>query len=266
MHEARVNVDGRATRYLEAGAGRPLILLHPFPMSADAWRPQFDRVPDGWRFLAPDLRGFGDPSASATPALTMDEHARDVLALMDVWRIERAVVGGLSMGGYIAFALFRLAPERIEALVLADTRPQPDSLDGRKARQALLELLHHKGIGAVADDMLPKLLGETTRRERPLVVAQVRKLIEASTPEAIDAAVHALMSRPDSTPDLARIRCPALVIVGEEDTVTPPADARALHAGIDGATLAVLAHAGHLSNLEMPDEFTNALSRFLATL
>jgi len=239
--------------------GRPLILLHPFPFSADAWRPQLDRVPDGWRFLAPDLRGFGPSSGGGAPALTMDDHARDVVALMDAWKVERAVVAGLSMGGYIAFALFRLAPERIDALVLADTRPQPDTPEGRKGRLALLETLRSNGVSAVADDMLPKLLGETTRRERPTVVAQVRAMIEEAAPAAIEAAVQALLSRPDSTSDLARIGCPAIVIVGEEDTITPPADARAMHAAMAGAQLTVLPRAGHLSNLEVPDEFTNAL-------
>jgi 3-oxoadipate enol-lactonase len=265
IQERRTSTANRTVRHLDAGAGKPLIFLHPFPFSADAWRPQLERVPAGWRYLAPDLRGFGQTAAPDAPALAMDDHARDVLALMDGWGIERATIAGLSMGGYIAFALFRLAPERIEALVLADTRPQPDSPEGRKGRQALLEKLHANGVRAVADEMLPKLLGETTRRERPEVVTEVRAMIEASAPEAIDAAIHALMARPDSTPDLARIGCPTLVIVGEEDGITPPADAKAMHEAISASRLALVARAGHLSNLEAPDEFTNVLSAFLAT-
>ena len=258
--------DGRLFRYLESGAGHPLVLLHPFPLNAEAWQPQLDRVPTGWRWLAPDLRGFGGTSASDAPARTMDDHARDVLAFMDALRVERAAIAGLSMGGYIAFALFRLAPARIEALVLADTRPQPDSADARKGREALLQLLHTKGVGAVADEMLPKLLGETTKRERPAVAAHVRALIDAAPPAAIDAAIHALMARPDSTPDLARIQCPTLIIVGEEDAIAPPTDATAMQAAIDGSRLEQLPRAGHLSNLEAPDEFTKVLSAFLATL
>lgn len=259
-------MGGRSVRYLDAGAGRPLILLHPFPLSADAWWAQLEDVPDGWRFLAPDLRGFGETAAVGAPARTLDEHATDVMALMDAWQIDRAAIAGLSMGGYILFALVRLAPARVEAMVLSDTRPQADSADARKGRHALLALLHSAGVGAVATEMLPKLLGETTRRERPEVVRQVRALIEATTPEAIEAAMHALMARPDSTPDLARIQCPTLVIVGEEDTITPPADARAMQGAIAGAELTVLRRAGHLSNLETADEFTNALSAFLARL
>jgi 3-oxoadipate enol-lactonase len=266
VHERRTTIDTGTVRYLEAGAGRPLILLHAFPLSADAWRPQLEHVPSGWRVLAPDLRGFGPLPATTPSARTLDDHARDVMALMDEWQIERAAIAGLSMGGYIAFALLRLAPDRIDALILADTRPQADSPDGRKGRQAMLEMLRTKGVGAVADDMLPKLLGETTRRERPSVVAHVRAMIEATAPEAIDAGIQALMARPDSTPDLARVSGPTLVIVGDEDGITPPADAVAMHAAIAGARLAQLSRAGHLSNLETPDEFTKALSGFLATL
>lgn len=266
LHERRTTLDTCDVRYLEAGSGRPLILLHPFPLSADAWRPQLEGVPDGWRFLAPDLRGFGPAPAQGSPALTLDDHARDVIALMDAWGIERATIAGLSMGGYLAFALFRLAPDRIDALVLADTRPQADSPEGRNGRQAMLDTLHSKGVSAVADAMLPKLLGETTMRERPRVVAQVRAMIEATEPDGIDAGIRALMARPDSTTDLFRLTAPTLVIVGEEDVITPPADAAAMHAAITGARLTYLPRAGHLSNLETPDEFANALSRFLVTL
>jgi 3-oxoadipate enol-lactonase len=257
---------GRLIRYLESGAGHALILLHPFPLNAEAWQPQLDRVTPGWRWLAPDLRGFGGTSASDAPARTLDDHANDVLAFMSALQIERATIAGLSMGGYVAFALFRLAPQRIRALVLADTRPQADSADARKGRDALLQVLHTQGVTGVADEMLPKLLGETSRRERAPVVTRVRALIEAAPPAAIDAAIHALMARPDSTPDLGRITCPTLIVVGEEDVITPPAEAAAMHAAIKGSRLAQMPRAGHLSNLETPDEFTKTLSGFLATL
>jgi 3-oxoadipate enol-lactonase len=264
VHERFATVGGRPTRYLEAGSGRPLVFIHAFPFNAEMWRPQFEQVPAGWRFLAPDLRGFGGTVDDASPAETLKDHADDLVALMDALTIQDAVIAGLSMGGYIAFALFRLDPSRLAGLILADTRPQPDSPEGLRSRRALLERLHAHGVAAVADDLLPKLVGETSRRQRPEVVATVRRLIEASPPEAIEAAVHALMARPDSTPDLDRIRCATLVIVGAEDSITPPADAEMMHRRIDGSTLVVLQNAGHLSNVEVPDAFNAAMLAFLS--
>jgi pimeloyl-ACP methyl ester carboxylesterase len=263
VQEHRVVLAGRATRYFDAGSGRPVVFVHAFPFSAEMWRPQLERVPKGWRFIAPDLRGFGPSDIGGSPALTMDDHAEDIAAFMDALTIERAVVAGLSMGGYAMFALFRHAPERFDRLVLADTRPQPDTPDGLRARRALLEVVRTNGVSAVADDLSPKLLGETSRRERADVVAEVRRLIESNTAAAIEAAIQALMSRPDSTPDLDRIACPTLVIVGEEDTVTPVADARAMHQRIPNSELAVLPRTGHLSNLEAAEAFSETLSRFL---
>jgi pimeloyl-ACP methyl ester carboxylesterase len=250
------------------------------------WRPQLDRVPPGWRFLAPDLRGFGetsietdvgavnddsrDPRDSSDsldprdPRLAVDAYAGDLLGFLDALSIDRCVFAGLSLGGYIAFALFRLAPARIRGLVLADTRAEADTPDGRRGRQALLALLEDKGVSAVADDLLPKLLGTTTKRERPACEREARRLIESNNARAISAAIHALMSRPDSTPDLSRIECPTLVMVGDEDTITARPAAELMHGAIDGSELAVLPRAGHLSNLELPDEFSSTLAGFLS--
>ena len=158
----------------------------------------------------------------------MDDYAGDVVALMDALGIETAVIGGLSMGGYVTFALFRQAPERFDGVILADTKAQADTAEGQAGRRAMSETLRGSGVSAVVDELLPKLLGETTHRERPQVLADARRLMEANQPDAIDAALHALMTRPDSTPDLPRISCPALVIVGQEDAVTPAADAELL--------------------------------------
>jgi len=270
VEELSATVDGRATRYLEAGKGRPLILLHAFPLSADMWLSQLGYVPDGWRFIAPDLRGFGSSRNDASSRrelnalLGMDDYAGDILGLMNALSIETAVIGGLSMGGYVTFALFRRAPERFAGVILADTKAQADTPDGLAGRRAMLETLRTKGVKAVVDALLPKVVGETTHRERPQVFADTRRLMEANQSDAIDAALHALMARPDSTPDLGRIRCPALVIVGQEDTVTPAADAELLARSIPGTELVVLPRVGHLSNLEAPGDFSSALRRFLS--
>jgi 3-oxoadipate enol-lactonase len=263
VEEKRATVRGEPTRYFEAGTGRAVLLVHAFPFSAEMWRPQLERVPRGWRCIAPDLRGFGASPPRALGTITMETYADDLVALMDTLGIERPVVSGLSMGGYIAFALFRRAPERIAGFVLADTRSQADSPDGLKARRALLELVRLAGVRAVADDLLPKLLGATSRRDRPQVVAEARRLVESNGAAAIEGAIHALMARPDSGPDLARIQSPTLIVVGDQDTVTPPADAAMMHAAIAGSRMVVIPQAGHLSNLETADEFSTALSGFL---
>ncbi|HEX5475240.1 MAG TPA: alpha/beta fold hydrolase [Vicinamibacterales bacterium] len=267
VRECTVDVDGAPARYLESGAGWPMVLIHGFPLSADMWRPQLDAVPDGWRFIAPDLPGFRGPGSTAAsrpaPApATMDAYARYVGRLLDALDIEAGVVGGLSMGGYVVFALYRLMPERFTRMVLADTRPQADTAEARAARAAMRETIARGGPSAVADGMLPALLSADA--DAPLR-ARVRQLIEANPREAIDAAVVAMTARPDSTPDLPKIGCPALIITGEADAITPPADADAMQRAIARSTLTVLAGAGHLSNLERPADFSRTLADYLAS-
>ena len=247
--------------WLEAGEGWPVVLLHAFPLRAAMWRPQLEAVPAGWRIVAPDLRGFGSGPPLDRP-ITMDEYALDVLALMDALTIDEAAVGGLSMGGYAAFAVFRQAPSRVTATVLADTRSQADTPAGREARLQMRTLLADEGPRGVANQMLPKLLSPDAS---PDVVQAVRDMIESADARAIDAAIGALMDRPDSTPDLARIAVPALVTVGERDALTPVADSEAMQRAIARSTLVVLPGAGHLANLEQPEAFSRALADFLAS-
>jgi 3-oxoadipate enol-lactonase len=264
---------GRAVSYLEAGAPSPsggtLLLLHAFPLAADMWRPQLEAVPDGWRFVAPDLRGFGasaleDAPAGGAPPVSIDDYAADAVALLDHLDVGRAVVAGLSMGGYAAFAIVRAAPGRLRGLVLADTRAEADGETARAARDAMLERLAEGGPAAVAERMLPGLLGATTRASRPGTVDLVRALAVAQPGDAIARAILRLKSRPDSTPLLSAIDVPTLVLVGAEDEITGPDDARRMHEGIAGSRLERIDGAGHLSNLEAPAAFNAALLRFLA--
>jgi 3-oxoadipate enol-lactonase len=264
IREAQAAIGHRKTRYLEAGAGWPAILIHAFPLNADMWRPQLERVPAGWRLIAPDLRGFG-PGAGPEVATTVDEFAGDLVALLDGLEIDRAVIGGLSMGGYVTFALFRRAPERFTGMILADTKAQADTDEGREGRRKMIELVRASGASAVADQMLPKLLAEASTRTNPALVSQVRQMIETTPAPVIAAALEALSRRPDSIPDLARIACPALVVAGAEDVLTPVADAAAMDRQLGRSSLVVLPGAGHLSNLESPEAFSKALADFLAS-
>jgi 3-oxoadipate enol-lactonase len=254
----------RSVRYLEAGSGRPLVWLHAFPLSADQWLPQMSRVPPGWRFIAPDLRGF----RGAGPAFediglenqTIDGYAADVLELMTHLEVEAATIGGLSMGGYVAFAIVHRAPDRVTGLVLANTRAAADSPQGKINRTAMLERLSRDGVPAIAEEMVPKLLGETTRRDQPDLVEVVNRLILANTSEAIAAAVRAMRERPDSTPLLPRLACPVTLIHGAEDVLIPVAEAERMRDVIPGARLVVLPAVGHLSNLEDPVGFNAAIA------
>jgi pimeloyl-ACP methyl ester carboxylesterase len=227
------------------------------------WRPQLERVPPGWRFIAPDTRGFGrSPLPAHSTPRTIEDYAADVEALMDALEIDRGVIGGLSMGGYILFSMLRRAPERFTAVVLADTKAAADTPEGRTARREMSALVQSKGAPAVADQMIPKLLGADTREDEGLV-RRVRRMIEQNGVEGIDGAIQAMLTRPDSTADVSRIAVPALVIVGEEDQPTPVAESEAMHLAIERSQLVVLPRCGHLSNLEAPEAFSLALSNFL---
>jgi pimeloyl-ACP methyl ester carboxylesterase len=267
---AQFQHDGRVTSYLDVvGAGpvappRTLVLLHAFPLAAAMWQPQLAAVPAGWRFLAPDLRGFGQSSPGDTSApASIDDYAQDVIALLDDLGLDRVVVAGLSMGGYGAFALFRLAPGRVRGLVLADTRAEADGETARASRDAMLDTLADGGAAAVFERMRPGLLGATTRASRRELVERVQQLALAQPVDGIRRAIQRLKSRPDSTPLLARIACPTLIVVGGEDQITGVDDARRLRQQIPGAELAVVNQAGHLSNLEQPGRFNATLARFL---
>jgi len=260
----------RAVRYLEAGGGRALILLHGFPLSADQWLPQLQRVPAGWRFIAPDLRGFRGVETAVEPigldTATMDGHANDVVALMSHLEIEHAAIAGLSMGGYVALALMRRHASRVAGLVLANTRAGSDSADGLAARDRMIELASRDGAAGVAREMLPKLLGDTTRREQPDLLDAVRRLIEANTTEGLVSAIRAMKMRVDSALLLPSVACPTLIVTGDEDALIPQSESETMRLAIPGAELVVVPRAGHLSNLEAPRAFNDALAGFLSRL
>jgi len=265
------HIGSRTIAYLDSAPGdaalRTYVLLHAFPLGANMWEPQMRAIPNGWRLITPDLRGFGG-STEVDPVGTQSigDYADDVVDLLSELSVERAVIGGCSMGGYAAFALLQSKPELIEALVLADTRATADSPEARANRRSMLALVDREGPQGVAKDMMPKLLGPTTREINQTAEATVRRLIKQQSPVAIRGAIHRMMDRPDSTPLLATIAVPTLVVVGEEDELTPVADSERLAQAITGSKLVKIPGAGHLSNLEQPDAFNHALSAFLLGL
>ncbi|MBO8140937.1 MAG: alpha/beta fold hydrolase [Firmicutes bacterium] len=262
----RTTVKGVSLAYDDEGTGSPVVFVHAFPLNRTMWRGQVDALRGRWRAIAVDLRGFGESELGGEP-FTMDGCADDVFALLDELGVnEPVVLVGLSMGGYVAFGAVRRHAHRLRALVLADTRAEPDAEEARAGRYDLARRVQSEGMAPVIEGMLPRLLGETTRTRRPEVAARVKALMQAASPDGVAAALRGLAERPDSRPDLARITVPTLVVAGEEDVMTNLDSARALHEAIPGSQLAVIPAAGHLPNLETPGEFNDRLLSFLDSL
>ncbi|MDQ3949353.1 MAG: alpha/beta hydrolase [Gemmatimonadota bacterium] len=247
--------------YDDIGTGLPLVLLHAFPLDRSMWAPQAGALLRQGRCVAPDLRGFG--ASTPAPPYSMDQYADDVAALLDTLGAGPAVVVGLSMGGYIAFAFWRRHRAKVRALVLADTRAGADTDEGREKRRRLIEVARSRGSGTIAEMQLASMVGETTRQRRPDVVETVRAMMAAAPVDGIVGALEAMMARPDSTPTLATIDVPTLIVVGDEDTLTPPKEAEAMQERIRGSRLEVIAQAGHICNLERPAAFTHVVSEFV---
>lgn len=239
-----------------------LVLIHGFPFSLEQWRPQLDGLEDAWRVVAYDLRGHGQ-SATGPGPLFIEDLVDDLVELLDHLGLESACLGGLSMGGYIALRAVDREPSRIHGLVLADTKAGADDNAGRVKRAQAAKTVRAKGMSAFADGLLPALFPKERLDPPTSAVREVRAMIEATSPEGAALALGAMASRLDLRERLADIRVPTLVVVGEDDTLTPPAEAEALVAGIPDATLVRLDGAGHVSNLEAPDAFTDALRAFL---
>ncbi|MEX2048116.1 MAG: alpha/beta hydrolase [Gemmatimonadota bacterium] len=240
-------------------ASVPVVFLHAFPLGPAMWRSQVAAL-SGGRVLTPSFPGFGGRSPGGT---SLDDFADAVVADMDAAGIGRAVVVGLSMGGYAAFRLHARRPERIAALVLADTKATADDEAARAKRTGQAGRARREGVAWLVDAMVPVLLGETTLTERPSVKKSVGDMIADADPEGVARALEAMRDRPDSTGDLASITVPVLAIAGEEDQVTPVEGARQIAEGVVDGRLVVIPKAGHLSSLEDASAFNSALLSFL---
>ncbi|MFC5451495.1 alpha/beta fold hydrolase [Paenibacillus aestuarii] len=249
----------------EKGQGTPVILLHGFPLDHQMWRPQMEALAASYRIIAPDLRGMGQSDVPATN-VSLEDYADDILALMDEMNIKKAALGGFSMGGYVAFALLRKAPERFSALILANTRPEADGPEGRKNRMNMAVALYDKGAAAARDAMLPKLLTEHTRQSQPQLVEELNTVMGGMPPEGLVHASLAMAFRQDSVDLLASIHVPTLVIAGEQDAIAPPDVMKTMADQIQQASFHVIADASHLTPLEQPEAFNALLTDFLGRI
>jgi 3-oxoadipate enol-lactonase len=261
----QARVEGTGIEYDVHGEGPALLLLHAFPLGLFMWEAQVEALRSTHRVVRFDARGFGGSAGGEGP-LTMERIADDGAALLDHLGIGRAIVGGCSMGGYAAFAFVRRHPQKLAGLVLQDTRAGADSAEARDGRAALAAKVLAEGAGAAVEAFLPKLVGETTRRERPQLVAGLRERILSTSPQAIASALHGLAARADSRETLPTIAVPTLVLVGAEDVLTPPDESATMAAAIPRARLDVVPGAGHLANLENPAAVNAALRAFLSSI
>lgn len=266
MSNGLARVRGIEVAYDDTGGGgAALVLLHGFPFDRSMWRGQAEALGREFRVVAPDLRGLGE-TAPGGGQVTIESMAEDVCALLDELRLESVVLGGLSMGGYVAFEFFRKFPGRVRALVLADTRPQADTEEGRRAREENARRALSEGMAPIVESMLPKLLLASTRERGGEVLERVRAMMLGTRPEGAAAALRAMALRRDQTELLPTINVPTLILVGSEDSITPPADAEAMRAKIEGSRSVVVEGAGHLSNVEQAEQFDRALAEFLRGL
>jgi 3-oxoadipate enol-lactonase len=256
--------NGQTIGYDDVGSGIPVLFLLGFPHNRALWSPQLGALAAPARTLCMDLRGFGE-SEAGEPA-GVDGYADDAAALLDGLGLDRVVLAGLSMGGYAALAFWRRHRARVRALVLCDTRATADTDAARASRREMQALALEQGSMAVANQMITGMVGRTTRLKNPELVDELHRMMSLAPVRGVVGALDALMNRPDSTPTLPTIDVPTLIVVGDEDVLTPVKDARAMHLAIAGSRLEVIAGAGHVSNMERPATFNHVLSEFLVSL
>lgn len=262
MPDAIVSVRGGKLAYSDTGRGTPVVLLHAFPLDRGMWQPQIDALAGQCRILAVDLPGFGQSSVDSNVSV---ETAADGLAeLLEAANLPgRVVLGGLSMGGYVAMAFARRHPQRLAGLILADTRSDADDDAGKKNRDRLISMTQEFGPSKVYEVMLPKVVCEDTLKHQPKIVESIRVLAARQSAAGVIGGLKLLRDRPDATPELSRIVIPTLIIVGELDAITPPPLAEQMASHIAGSRVVVIPGAGHLSNMEKPTAFNAAVGAFV---
>lgn len=250
--------------YEVLGKGPDLVLLHPFPAHHGVWMPVAEQLASKYRVILPDLRGHGE-SGVGEGAATMEKHAEDLVRVLADAQVGKAVFAGESIGGYILFEFWRRHRERVKALVLANTKATADTAEARKARLQSAEDVMKKGVEAFVDTMMPKLLGETTRFNRPDILAAAKAMMMKITPAGVAAVQRGMAERPDSVPTLHTIDVPTLLISAGEDSI-PLSEAELMKQHIRNASLRVIAKAGHYCVFERPDEAFRLLRHFLDAL
>jgi pimeloyl-ACP methyl ester carboxylesterase len=253
--------------YADEGPGPVVLLLHGFPLSRAMWVDQLSAIGSIYRVIAPDLRGHGE-SPVPEGVYTMDAMADDVVELLETLEISGpVVVGGLSMGGYVALSLAARYPTRVRALILMDTKAAADTPEAAQGRETMAQaVLAADSAAPVVAAMLPRLFGKMTSENRPERVLPLKDVMSRTSPQGIAGALRGMAARPDRRVDLPKIMVPTLVLVGDEDVITPPAEAKSMADALPNARLELISQAGHLSPYENPSDANAAILRFLKSL
>lgn len=250
--------------YHEMGAGPPVLLLHPFPANHEFWLPAAQAL-SRYRLILPDLRGHGDSDAGDGPA-TMEKHTQDLAQVLDDAGAGRAMVAGVSIGGYILFEFWRRYRERVAAVILCDTKAQADTAEGKAARLQAAEDVLQNGTEGFLDAQLPRLLGRTTIANRPDLAQAAKRMMQKMSPQDIGQVQRGMAARPDSVTTLKTMHVPALVLVGEEDVLTPVSDAELMRSNLPASQMKVISRAGHYAVWEQHEAAGAALRQFLDSL
>jgi len=258
----RVQLPGAAIEVEDHGEGVPLVLLHGFPLSGEIWVPLRPALEEVARVVTPDLRGFGRSDKPAG-SYAMEVLAEDVAALADVLALDRFVLGGHSMGGYVALRFAAAHRERLLGLLLVDSRAEADTDEARAGRNAAIETIGREGPVAFLDAFVPKLVGPSTRARAPRFLAELRALAEEVPAHVLAAALAGMRDRPDSSPLLTGLDLPVLVLVGAEDSLIPVAQAEKLVRGLPRGELVTVPEAGHTPSVERPVVTGEAVTAFL---
>ena len=255
-------IRGIKMGYDETGKGIPFVLIHGHPFDRSMWKEQTEAFASKYRVIAPDLRGYGESEILSDKTM-LEDFARDIAALIDEVKADSIILCGLSMGGQIAFEFYRLFPERVRALILADTFAQLNDAERKQARYDTAERLLREGMHDYAREVLPKMIAAQTIRQQPEVKARVLSMMRGTSPKGAAAALRGRAERLDYTALLTQINMPTLIVVGSLDEFTPVADAEFMRDRIPDAKMAVIEGAGHMPNLENPAEFNRLVSEFL---
>jgi 3-oxoadipate enol-lactonase len=256
------SIKGTNLAFVDRGKGTPLLLVHGFPLDHSMWDGQIEALSARHRVIAPDLRGFGQSGVSEG-VVTMDQFAGDLVDLIDFLGIDKVVLCGLSMGGYIALEFWRKYAHRLRALILCDTRAKNDTPEAAANRFVVAEKVLREGSNIVADAMIPKLFSPITMQEQPHLAEKIKQVIDRTDPRGIAAAALGMAQRADFIAELPRIGCPALVIVGQSDAISPVAEMQAIAKAVPNAEFIIIPQAGHMAPMEQPQAVNAAIERFL---
>ncbi len=261
--EIYITVDNLRVCYNDTGDSViPIIFIHGFPFNKDSWQPQVDFLRERPRVITYDVRGFGKSELGDDEG-SIIQYADDLIGLMDALEIPKAIVCGLSMGGYILMNAVHRYPERFEGLILADTQCNADTQEGKEKRYQSIEKINADGTKDYADASVKNLFCKNTIESKPELVDNIREVITSTPPISITSTLEALANRPEACNFLSGISCFTLIICGKEDSITPLAKAEFLNSSVKNSSLVIIENAGHLSNLENPEEFNHAMGKFI---